>query len=153
MKPSPREIFRVVAGQLSDSLKNFVGQKRKMPHKNNRVLLYSNTSLSVNTANLIENSQNTQEICAVFTHSRPSHPKYCLGIFLDYNFSLDILSGKLTKFAGHFRILSVFSDRPTDFAKTGNLSLGFPTWSDINEIQTLLEAHNNGYRNYTSSSL
>ena len=66
----------------------------------------------------MENSQNTQEICAIFIHCGPSHPKYCLGIFLDYNFSLDILSGKLTKFAGHFRNLPVLSDRPTVFAKT-----------------------------------
>ena len=33
-------------------------------------------------------------------------------------FSSDILSGKLTKFAGHFRNLPVLSDRPTVFAKT-----------------------------------
>ena len=32
----------VVAGQLSDSLKFFVGQKRKMLDKNNRVLHYLN---------------------------------------------------------------------------------------------------------------
>ena len=43
---SLREIFWVVAGQLSDSLKIFVGQKKKVPDKNNRVLLNSNTSLS-----------------------------------------------------------------------------------------------------------
>ena len=66
----------------------------------------------------MENSQNTQEICVIFIHRRPSNPKYCLGIFLDYNFLSDILSGKLTKFAGHFRNLAVLSDRPTVFAKT-----------------------------------
>ena len=43
---SLREIFWVVAGQLSNSLKIFVGQKKKVPDKNNRVLLNSNTSLS-----------------------------------------------------------------------------------------------------------
>ena len=41
-----------------------------------------------------------------------------MGIFLDYNFSSDILSGKLTKLAGHFRNLPILSDRPTVFAKT-----------------------------------
>ena len=46
------------------------------------------------------------------------HPKYCLGIFLDYNFSSDKLSDKLTKFIGHFRNLAVLSDRPAVFAKT-----------------------------------
>ena len=91
-----------------------------MPDKNNRDLFYSALlvvfSNSVNTANLIENSQNTQEIDTIFIHQRPSHPKYCLGVFLDYNFSSDILSGKLTKFAGHFRNLAVLSDRPAVFA-------------------------------------
>ena len=38
--------------------------------------------------------------------------------FLDYNFPSDTLSGKLTKFAGHFRNLPVLSDGPTVFAKT-----------------------------------
>ena len=47
MSHSLREIFWDVAGQLSDSLKCFVGQKRKMPNKNNRVLLCSNTGLFI----------------------------------------------------------------------------------------------------------
>ena len=63
-------LVRKVAGQLSDSLKFFVGQKRKMPDKNNRVLLYFNTSPSKfsKIANFMINSQNTQEICATFIH-------------------------------------------------------------------------------------
>ena len=80
-----------------------------MPDKNNRVLLYSNTGLfKVNTANLMENSQNTQVICANFIHWRRSQPKKLSEHFLDNNFSSDILSGKLTKFAGHFRNLVSF---------------------------------------------
>ena len=39
-------------------------------------------------------------------------------LVLDYNFSSVIMSGKLTKIAGHFRNLSVLSDRPTVLAKT-----------------------------------
>ena len=115
------ENFWVLAGQLSDSLKIFVGQKRKMPDKNNRVLLYSNTSLSKFSKHckFDGNSPNTQEICAIFIHWRP---KYCLSIFLDYNFSSDILSGKLTNFAGHFRNLPFLSDRPAVFAKTAPAS-------------------------------
>ena len=38
--PSSRsEIFLDVAGQLSDRLKIFVGQERKLPDKNNKTLL------------------------------------------------------------------------------------------------------------------
>ena len=47
-------------------------------------------------------------------------PKYCLGIFLDYNFLSDILSAKLTKFAGHFQNLAVC---PTDWRLLRRLSL------------------------------
>ena len=47
-------------------------------------------------------------------------PKYCLGIFLDYNFLSDILSAKLTKFAGHFQNLAVC---PTDWRFSRRLSL------------------------------
>ena len=95
---------------------NFCWTEKWMPDKNNRVLLYLNKGPSKfsKNANLMENSQNTQKICAIFI----SHPKYSLGIFLDYNFSSDILSGKLTKFAEHFRNLPVLSDRPMVFAKT-----------------------------------
>ena len=35
-------------------------------------------------------------------------------------FLLDKLSGKLTKYAGHFRNLAVLSDRPAVFAKTAH---------------------------------
>ena len=40
------------------------------------------------------------------------------GHFLDYNFSSDILSGKLTKFTRNFQNLAVLSDRPAVFVKT-----------------------------------
>ena len=107
--------------RVSDSLKFLVGQKRKMKDKNNRVLLYSNTSLSKFRKHCKFDAKLSKYrgniICAIFIHWRPSHPKYCMGIFLDYNFLLDKLSGKLTKFAGHFRNLPVLSNRPTVFAR------------------------------------
>ena len=51
-------------------------------------------------------------------------PKYCLGIFLDYNFLSDILSAKLTKFAGYFPKFGGLSDRLAVFAKTELVSTG-----------------------------
>ena len=82
---------------------HFLKVEGKMTDKSNRVLLHSNTRTSLfkfsKHCKFDENFQNTEEI----DHWRPSHPKYCMGIFLDYNFLLDILSGKLTKFTGHFR--------------------------------------------------
>ena len=45
-------------------------------------------------------------------------PKNTVRAFFWINFSSDILSGKLTKFAGHFWNLAVLFDRPAVFAKT-----------------------------------
>ena len=74
----------------------------------------------------------TQEIRAIFIHIRLS-PKNTVWTFFWINFSLDILSGKLTKFAGHFRNLAVLFDRLTVFAKTAP----FAHFDDINFWQNL----------------
>ena len=117
------EIFLVVAGQLSDSLKIFVRQKRKMPHKNiYRVLLCLNTGLFIFRKHYKfdgKKSKYTGNMCNLHPLKTKSS-KYCLGIFLDYNFLSDILSAKLTKFAGHFQNLAVC---PTDWRFSRRLSL------------------------------
>ena len=126
---SLRKIFGVVAGQLSDSQNIFFGQNRKIIgfcFIQIHVLVFSN---SVNTANLTKKSQNTQEIGAFFIHWRPSHPKYYLGVFLDYNFSSDILSGKVTKVIGYFRNLACFFRQTGFFCKTAI------TWTRLCYIQ------------------
>ena len=109
--------------RVSDSLIFFVGQKRKMTDKNNRVLLYSNTSLTKFSKHCkfdgkLSKYRGNTCICAIFIHWRPSHPKYCMGIFLDNNFLLDKLSSKLTKFARHFRKLACFVQQTVGFRKT-----------------------------------
>ena len=108
------------AGQLTDSIKNFVGQKSKMTDKNYRVLLYSNTSFSKFSKHCNFDGKLSKyrgNMCN-FHPLETKSPKILYGRFLDYYFLLDILSGKLTKFAGHFRNLPVLFNRPTVFAKT-----------------------------------
>ena len=120
---SLREIFLVVAGQLSDSLKNVVRQKRKIPDKNiYRVLLCLNTGLFIFSKHYKFDGKKTKysgNMCNLHPLKTRS-PKYCLGIFLDDNVLSDILSAKLTKFSGHFQNLAVC---PTDWRFSRRLSL------------------------------
>ena len=124
------EIFLVVARQLSHSLKILSNRKEKCRTKiSNRVLLCLNTGLFIFSKHYKfdgKKSKYTGNMCNLYPLKTKS-PKYCLGIFLDYNFLSDILSAKLTKFGGHFQnlvVCSSMSDRLAVFTKTELASTG-----------------------------
>ena len=68
------ESMQDAAGQLSDRLKMFVGQKRKLLDQSNRSLICLNTGLSI-FSKYCKFDRNMQEICAYFYLLKTKLPK------------------------------------------------------------------------------